>query len=401
MFNNINLKSKYLIACSGGPDSMALLELARRNIKHIEVAHVNYHKRATADRDEKIVRKYCRKYKIKLHVYNFDPNKTVGNFQAYAREARYKYFSKICLKNNLSGVIVAHQKDDLIETYLMQLNSKLGVSYYGLNSSNVLYGCNVYRPLLDFEKNELLDFCELNNIEYGIDESNNTDLYERNRIRHSKIDKMSSNEKDKLIIEIKKKNDDLKRKERLAIHYLNSKVCYPYKEFVKKSYIKYGLRLYFNNMSDKFFDEMLRQISECKKYIYKGDDYWISKEYDKVYIFKKPISYSYKINKISEIKYKKYDNFAIKKKGSSFEGATISTNDFPIIIRSPKDNDFINMRYGKKKLNRFFIDNKICIKDRLLWPIVENNCGNAILVPKIGCDIDHYSKKHNFYVIKL
>ena len=63
---NIDSKQKYSVACSGGPDSMALLDMARKQALYVEVAHVNYHKRDTAKRDEKIVRAYCRKYKIKL-----------------------------------------------------------------------------------------------------------------------------------------------------------------------------------------------------------------------------------------------------------------------------------------------------------------------------------------------
>ena len=59
------------------------------------------------------------------------------------------------------------------------------------------------------------------------------------------------------------------------------------------------------------------------------------------------------------------------------------------------------MTYGTKKLNRFFIDNKIRLKDRLLWPVMVNKNASAILVPEIGCDIKHYSEKHNVFMIKL
>ena len=62
------LNKKWIVAVSGGPDSMALLDMCRENHVDIIVAHVNYHKRKTANRDEKCVRDYCTKYKIQLKV---------------------------------------------------------------------------------------------------------------------------------------------------------------------------------------------------------------------------------------------------------------------------------------------------------------------------------------------
>ena len=89
----INLKNnRYLIAVSGGPDSMALLDIVRNKKKYIEVAHVNYHKRDSAINDEKLVRRYCRKYKIKFHLLDVYPDEVKGNFQSYARDKRYEFF---------------------------------------------------------------------------------------------------------------------------------------------------------------------------------------------------------------------------------------------------------------------------------------------------------------------
>ncbi|MBQ1775583.1 MAG: tRNA(Ile)-lysidine synthetase, partial [Erysipelotrichaceae bacterium] len=63
----IDTNKRYLIAVSGGPDSMALFDMVRRSNAHIEAAHMNYHKRDTALRDEKIVRAYCERYDIPFH----------------------------------------------------------------------------------------------------------------------------------------------------------------------------------------------------------------------------------------------------------------------------------------------------------------------------------------------
>lgn len=379
---------------------MALLDMARKNLSYIEVGHVNHHHRDTAKRDENIVRRYCKKYNIKFHLLNLKPEKAKGNFQAYAREERYKFFSRICKRNDLYGVMIAHHKDDLIETYLMQVNKKLGVDYYGLAKKTFLYDVIVDRPLLGFTKNELIKYCHDNSVEYGIDESNKTNAYERNRIRHSKVEKMSDAEKNEMVKIIDKLNQKVYKDTQKAIACIDKKQDFKVQEFLKIPNLKYALRFMFGSKSDKFFDEMLRQIKTSNKYLYCDDIFWISKEYDMVHIFMKPLQYEYHFNNLKELKSKRYLYFKIAKKGESLEGVSLNKDDFPITIRNCKESDKIKMLYGTKKINRFFIDNKILIKDRLTWPIVTNKKGIAILVPGIGCNKDHYSKKHNLYVLK-
>ena len=85
--------SKCVVACSGGPDSMALLDQLNKQGKDIVVAHVNYKHRDTADRDEKIVKEYCKKYDIPVRVLY--PVHEKGNFQAWARDVRYAFFEEV------------------------------------------------------------------------------------------------------------------------------------------------------------------------------------------------------------------------------------------------------------------------------------------------------------------
>ena len=380
---------------------MALLDMARINLKHIEVAHVNFHKRDTALRDEKIVRNYCKKYGIKFHIMNFKPEEVRSNFQAEARISRYRFFKTICDKNNLNSVLVAHHKDDLIETYFMQVDKKLSVNYYGLAESINLYGVNVYRPLLDYTKSDLVEYCTSNEIEYGIDESNNSDCYERNRVRHNRVDHLSLDEKNIIVAEINRLNVSEKKKADKALEFLKSKQDFTVSEFTLMPYIKKGLSIIYGAKSDKFFNEVLRQLKESSSYLYEGNEYWLSKEYGKIHLFKKPREYKYVFNSIEELNSFSCEFFKVRKKGNSRQCVSITKNDFPIVIRNVDNKDTIEMMYGKKKLNRFFIDNKILIKDRCEWPIVINKKSIAILVPELGCNTDHYSLKPSFYVIKL
>ena len=379
---------------------MALLDMSRKQDVYLEVAHMNYHHRDSAIRDENIVRRYCRKYGIRFHLSNFKENDYKGNFQANARNARYEFFKKVCRKNDLDEVLIAHNLDDFIETYFMQEEKKLGVSYYGIKERNIINDVNVYRPLLKTEKKYLEGYCVKNSIEYGIDETNLSDEYTRNRIRHSKTENLSLKEKKDLYNKIIELNKDNKNKLKIAEKYLK-KNSFSVEEFIETPYLDIFLHDRFPNRSQRSVNEMIRQLKESKNCMFEGKEIVISKEYDRIYLYKPVIDYEYVFRKMNDLKDNRYDYFEISETGSSVECSTISKKDFPIMIRNCQKGDHMKMRYGTRQLNRFFIDNKILQKDRKSWPVVVNGKGEVILVPGIGCDISHYSEKPNLFVIKL
>lgn len=395
---NLN-KERYLIGVSGGPDSMALLDICRNKNIYIEVAHVNYHKRKSAIDDEKLIRRYCRKHKIKIHVLNdhFDGK---GNFQSHARDVRYQFYSDLCKKNNLDSVLIAHHQDDLLETYIMQKQKNIGVNHYGLAKNIIIKDVMVSRPLLNYSKQDLIDYCVVNNVEYHIDESNLKDDYTRNKVRHTIIDKLDKKERKKLLDEIKSLNNQ-KKKELMILKPYLKKDSYTYKEFINIPYLNTYLRLLFPDKSEKYYTEIIRQLKQDENFKLIVEDKYLIKEYGYINIFDKPADYEYIFNSFEELKCRRYEYFRIVRNADSFHCATVDEDDFPITIRNYRKDDYIEMKYGKKKINRFFIDNKIFLKDRLSYPIVLNKDGSAILVPKIGSDKFHYSRKPNLFVIEL
>ena len=392
-------KGKYLIGVSGGPDSMALLDMARRKGIYIEAAHVNYHQRNTADRDEKLVRDYCRKYDIPFHLLESDPDSYKGNFQANAREERYRFFAGVCAERRLDGVLIAHQKDDLIETYLMQKERKLGVGRYGLAESNEICKVKVIRPLLKWNRKDILDYCQENAVPYGIDESNLSDAYTRNRIRHETVEKMSDAEKEEILEEIAKKNEEKARVEEAVSLFLEKDV-YQTDEFLSFPYVKTVVRKLLPSKSKTFIEETLRQIRESDRCRIGNEDMILVKEYGTVSFFKVPEPYSYSFASPEEIKEKDFPYFKIRKTGNSNQAVTLLEDDFPLTIRSFRQGDAIRMRYGTKKIRRFFIDRKIPLRKRMIWPVVVNGKGEIILMPGIGCDLNHYSEKPDLFVIE-
>lgn len=378
---------------------MALLNMAWEEGLEIEAAHVNYHKRDTAKRDEKIVRSYCERYGIPVHVKNVYPGDVKGNFQAYAREVRYSYFANLCRRYGLDGVLTAHQQDDLLETYLMQKEKKLGVEYYGLKEETRIKGVRIIRPLLDCTKEELLSYCEEKGLDYGIDESNLTDVYTRNRIRHARL--LSEEDREKLLQEIGRKNAQ-KRKELEKVSAYPEEASYTVKQFLKLPYLKTYLRTKFPRSSDRKLEEMIRQLKESEKCHFTQNGFHVVKEYGRIDVFTlSEKGYEYRFTSLRQMKKKDYGSFLLSETGGPLEGVTLSEDDFPLLVRNAREKDFISMRYGKRKLNRFFIDAKIPLRKRLTWPVMLNGKGDVILVPGIGCDRMHYSEKHTLFMIEL
>ena len=375
---------------------MALLDMYKTKYE-LYACHINYHKRDTAKRDEDIVRKYCKKNNIPFIKYDY-VNEHVGNFQDKARVYRYKCFAECVNKFDLDGVLVGHHLDDLLETYLLQLQRKSNVTYYGLNKQTTIMGVKIVRPLLKYTKKELEEYCIKNNVPYGIDESNLSDAYARNRIRHSKIEKMSKDEKLELLKEIKYKNYVQQQENKAVEEYVKNRTIFDYDEFMFCPYLKRLLRkLIKEDLSDKYLDEIIKALKSKKNIELTINNKCLYKEYGYIEVADKPVDYSYTIY---SIEYKKYPYFKLARKGTSFEGVTLTKDDFPLTIRNVKDGDSISMRYGTKRVSRFFIDKKIRTSLRKTWPIMFNKKGIAILVPEIGCNIDHYSKNHNLYMIK-
>lgn len=184
----------YLIAVSGGPDSMLLLDFYKH--KKVVVAHVNYHKREDSNNDEKIVRDFCQLHNIPLEVLNVK-SAPKGNFQAWARDVRYKFFKEVYDKYECNKLLMAHHKDDFIETALMQQQSGRIPRFFGIREKNEINGMKIERPLIDwYFKSEIVSILDKKGIKYAIDYTNDQPVYERNKVRLELKDKTRKEKQD-------------------------------------------------------------------------------------------------------------------------------------------------------------------------------------------------------------
>jgi tRNA(Ile)-lysidine synthase TilS/MesJ len=114
-----------------------------------------------------------------------DPASNEGNFQDWARDFRYQFFSKLCDQHNLDKIAVAHHLDDQIETLLLRLlrgSGLTGLSSMRPRSEN--YDKTLIRPLLGLTRTEIEEALKEKGIPYRLDETNEANLYRRNRLRN-------------------------------------------------------------------------------------------------------------------------------------------------------------------------------------------------------------------------
>lgn len=385
---------KCVVACSGGPDSMALLDQLNKQGRDIVVAHVNYKHRDTADRDENIVKEYCQKYGIPVRVCY--PIHEKGNFQAWARDVRYAFFEEVADEFDTKLLYVAHQMDDVIETYFFQKKRNMICDYYGLKQESSRHGYKIIRPLLSYTKVELQMYCVENGVSFGIDESNLTNHYTRNVIRHTQIEKMSRKEKEEWILKIEEENAVWK-KQRNQINLFLKGWNYDIQLLLNQENAWLYLDSFlFNTLhhhfSRKYMEELCIQLKS--NVLIEIENYLLERHNNKLYFLPKPKDVNYKLN---ALKVGEYEDFTILSQGNRIEGFSVEASDFPLIIRRVRANDSIKMRFGNKNVHRFFVDRKISKIQRKYWLIVENKLGHVIFVPGLGCDVEHYSQNQQFY----
>ncbi len=175
------------VAVSGGVDSICLLYWLAGLKMNITALHVHHHLRDAADTEAQYVADTCKRLNIPYQIFHWEHNNPATGVEAAARTARYKFMTDFCRDNEIGVLMVAHQADDQIETFLMNLGRGSGVN--GLAAMrDVSYrdGVKIVRPLLNVFRRELIEYCDKNNIKYFSDEMNFDDKYTRVKIRQNR-----------------------------------------------------------------------------------------------------------------------------------------------------------------------------------------------------------------------
>lgn len=384
--NLISENDKILIAFSGGPDSMFLYYILKTlqkeyNLK-ISLIYINHNLRDDVDNDIKIVTKFAKENGIKLYIKNIDVKKYAKenkkSIELAARELRYEIINKTLIEIEYNKIATGHNLDDNVETLIFRLIR--GTSTKGLKGIPIKRG-NIIRPILHFEKNEIIKFLNKKNIEYVNDYTNLENDYTRNYIRNKIFPMFSNinlNFKVKINELIEEMNYDKISENKIAlIKMLENKK-------VKLSREK------INNIYNSLYDTEDNLKKEGTKEFEIGEDYILRKEYDKIEILKKEkkkINFENEIIKINTLK--KWNSFEIgifddevknliniheKFKNDfkmKFYKININEKIGEIDIRSRNNGDRIKLKnIGYKKIKKILIDKKISKLERDRIPLI-------------------------------
>lgn len=187
-----------LVGVSGGVDSISLIQALIDLKCSVAIAHCNFNLRGDeSDGDQAFVENFAKKHSIPIHIRSFNTidyaNERKVSIEMAARDLRYEWFNTLCTLHEYSNIAIAHNQNDSIETFFINLMRASGLK--GLSGIPIKNG-KIVRPFSTISRAEIEEFAHLSNLSYRIDSSNLTNDYVRNKIRNiilPELQKISSN----------------------------------------------------------------------------------------------------------------------------------------------------------------------------------------------------------------
>jgi tRNA(Ile)-lysidine synthase len=185
---------KYIVAVSGGIDSVALLNiLAKQKELQLVVAHFDHGIRKDSGADRQLVQDLAEKYGLPFEYA--EGNLGSGTSEALAREVRYKFLRAVKKRHGAAAIITAHHQDDLIETAI--INMLRGTGRKGLSSLGSSQ--DLLRPLLNSRKTDLREYAEQKGLKWHEDSTNTDTKYLRNYVRQDIVPKITAAQRENLL----------------------------------------------------------------------------------------------------------------------------------------------------------------------------------------------------------
>ena len=371
--------ARFLLAISGGVDSMVLLQLFKSSNFKFEVAHINYQLRGVdSDKDQELVEQICQQNNIPFHLYQVSEKdiKPENSIQEWARIIRYDFFRQIQQERKIEFIVTAHHLNDQLETFIIHLSKASGIKGLSGIPSN---DNHILRPLLNFSKTEIYDFAKEEKIEFREDLSNQKNDYLRNKIRNEIVPKLME-VNDSFLENFGKSISYLKQTER----FVDEQISEIEKEIIVKEEDSILInKELFLNQSDFVQFEILRkygfndveEITKMKKA--KTGKKFISSEFQlsidrEIFIIKEIVDFN--VEEVQEdiilgndsenqVIIPDYLQQEIKEFGKVHWKVDGRKVELPLKLRRKKESDFFHPigMIGKKKISKFFKDEKIPI----------------------------------------
>lgn len=403
------LKERFILCCSGGVDSVVLLHLFKSMKSDFVVAHCNYNLREDFSyMDEQFVKNLCEKENLKFYSKSFDTlnikKKLKKSTQVVARELRYEFFEYLSKKMNINYILTAHHINDSMESFFINLSRGSGIDgLIGIPENNG----KIIRPLINFEKTEILKYAKKNKIKWRDDASNQSNMYLRNKIRNELTPLLNSLEGNfiknfqKSLRYLKLSNslihDKIEEFMKEYISYDENDILIDIKKLNssahKEAFLYYVLRDYGFNDWDKIL--LLDQGERGKKIC--SNTHILFKSTEKL-VLRKNIKNNVvdaildKYSKEIKLGHSLKISFCIAEKISKNKANLISVDfnklSFPLKLRNIKNGDYffpIGM-VGKKKVVKYLKDKKINSVEKFDKLVLVNGDDKIIWVVGMGLD---------------
>ncbi len=222
---------RYVVAVSGGVDSMVLLDILSKQPKlELTVAHLDHGIRDDSSEDAELVKQVSNRLGLGFVGDKAKLGKQAS--EAQAREVRYKFLRKVTKDTSSEAIITAHHQDDVIETAL--LNMLRGTGRKGITS--LASGPDIVRPLLSVPKADIVSYAQEHGLKWHEDSTNLDQNYMRNYVRHNyvaKLDQGSRNDLLEIINDMQKTNAEL---DTLLVKYIDNQ---PGKDSLDRSWFNH------------------------------------------------------------------------------------------------------------------------------------------------------------------
>lgn len=394
---------KLLVGVSGGADSLCLLDLLHKLGYSVEVAHCNFQLRdQEADKEQAFVQSFCEEREIECHTINFQTQEYAAekgiSIEMAARDLRYEWFYKLCEKRSLDYIAIAHNQNDVIETFFINLNRGAGLK--GLRGIQVK-NCRVVRPILFASREQIELYCKKNSLDFKIDSSNLKNDYLRNKFRNIIIPefvKLNPNFQQQLVDNIghldeafsiyQERVEEVKalvctENEEILEIDINSLVAYKaYKTYLFEIVKAYGFR-------SAQVDEIIKISHSESGKIVESQTHKILKDRNNLLIYpiqnselEVKIDSSYQNDLGMEISdFLIDDDFRFSREAEICQ-LDFDKVSFPLSVSYWQTADYfypLGMK-NRVKLKDFFINNKISVAQKSKIKIIKDSTGNIIWV---------------------
>jgi len=266
--NYLNINKSFIVAVSGGPDSLALSFLAKiYSIKkklNVEYFIIDHKLRKNSTTEARLVKKKLKKFSINLNILTWHGKKPKKNIQSIAREKRYSLLTDQAKKLNINNILLGHHLDDLFENFFIRILRGSGLNgLVSLDKKTQKNQVNLIRPLIDFDKKDLIYISNYIFDSYVNDPSNEDDKFKRVRIRNF-LKQLGAEglDRNKFLLTIK----NLKSANETIKFYTKENLDNNVTFFKKKKYVILKNSFFFNSSEVVFrsFSEVIKIVG--KKY---------------------------------------------------------------------------------------------------------------------------------------